>query len=71
MGALAELIEHSLVARADDTGPVTRYRLLEPVRRHTVETLEPADREHVRRGVARLALRAGRDTVRGSEAAAT
>jgi hypothetical protein len=59
--ALAELIEHSLVARADGTGPVTRYRLLEPVRRHAVETLEPADREHVRRGVARWALRAGRE----------
>ncbi len=61
VGALAELIEHSLVARADDMEPVTRYRLLEPVRRYAVETLEPADREHVRRGVARWALRAGRE----------
>lgn len=61
VGAFAELIEHFLVARADDTGPVTRYRLLEPVRRHAVETLEPADREHVRRGVARWALRTGRE----------
>ncbi|MFE7445888.1 ATP-binding protein [Streptomyces chartreusis] len=59
-GALAELIEHSLVDRADDTGPVTRYRMLEPVRRHAVETLEPADREHVRQSVAQWALRAGR-----------
>ncbi|WP_267717188.1 ATP-binding protein [Streptomyces sp. CoH17] len=61
VGALAELIEHSLVARADDRGPVTRYRLLEPVRRHAVQTLEPADREHIRRGVARWALRTGRE----------
>lgn len=60
VGAFAELIEHSLVVRADDTGPVTRYRMLEPVRRHAVETLEPADREHVRRSVAQWALRAGR-----------
>ncbi|MFE4611149.1 hypothetical protein ACFRK5_22830 [Streptomyces niveus] len=61
VGALAELIEHSLVTRDDDTGTVTRYRMLEPVRRHAVETLEPVDREHVRRGVARWALRAGRE----------
>ncbi|MEV4048390.1 helix-turn-helix domain-containing protein [Streptomyces sp. NPDC049744] len=61
VGALAELIEHSLVARADDTGLVTRYRLLEPVRRHAVQSLEPADRERIRRGVARWALRAGRE----------
>lgn len=61
VGALAELIEHSLVTRGDDTGTVTRYRMLEPVRRHAVETLEPVDREHVRRGVARWALRAGRE----------
>lgn len=60
VGALAELIEHSLVARADDAGPVTRYRLLEPIRR-AVETLEPAGQENVRRGVARWALRAGRE----------
>lgn len=59
-GAFAELIEHSLVDRADDTGPVTRYRMLEPIRRHAVKTLEPADREHVRRSVAQWALRAGR-----------
>ncbi|MGW6510781.1 hypothetical protein ACWGCP_25145 [Streptomyces niveus] len=61
VGALAELIEHSLVTRDDDTGTVARYRMLEPVRRHAVETLEPVDREHVRRGVARWALRAGRE----------
>ncbi|MFI2428407.1 ATP-binding protein [Streptomyces sp. NPDC018955] len=61
VGALAELLEHSLVTRADDMEPVMRYRLLEPVRRHAVETLEPADREHVLRGVARWALRAGRE----------
>ncbi|MFD7057511.1 ATP-binding protein [Streptomyces mirabilis] len=60
VGALAELIEHSLVTR-DDAGPVTRYRLLEPVRRYALETLKPADREQVLRGVARWALRAARE----------
>src|SRR5690606_17090605 len=60
VGALAELIEHSLVTRADDAGSVTRYRVLEPVRRHAVESLEPAEREQVRRGVAQWALRVGR-----------
>ncbi|MFB8443293.1 helix-turn-helix domain-containing protein [Streptomyces niveus] len=61
VGSLAELIEHSLVVRGDDTRPVTRYRMLEPVRRHAVEILGPVEREHVRRGVARWALRAGRE----------
>lgn len=60
VGALAELIEHSLVTRGDDVGPVARFRLLEPVRRYALETLEPTDREQVRRGVARWALRAAR-----------
>ncbi|MFI5679084.1 ATP-binding protein [Streptomyces cellulosae] len=59
--ALTELIEHSLVTRDDDAGLVSRFRLLEPVRRYTFETLEPTDREQVRRGVARWALRAARE----------
>jgi predicted ATPase/DNA-binding XRE family transcriptional regulator len=61
VGVLAELIEHSLVTRCDDAGPVARYRLLEPVRRYAFESLEPADREHVRRGVAQWALRTARE----------
>ncbi|MFE3641102.1 ATP-binding protein [Streptomyces sp. NPDC059169] len=61
MGALAELIEHSLVTRGDDAGLVTRFRLLEPVRRYALETLEPSDREQARRGVAQWALRAARE----------
>ncbi|WP_433559296.1 ATP-binding protein [Pseudonocardia xinjiangensis] len=60
MGALAELIEHSLVARGD-VGQIVRFRLLEPVRRYTLETLEPTDREQVRRSVAQWALRAARE----------
>jgi hypothetical protein len=60
-GALAELIEHSLVTRGDDAGLVARFRLLEPVRRYALEMLEPTDREQVRRGVARWALRAARE----------
>jgi predicted ATPase len=59
VGAVAELIEHSLVARAD-VGRVVRFRLLEPVRRYALDQLEPADREQVRRGVGRWALRAAR-----------
>jgi predicted ATPase/DNA-binding XRE family transcriptional regulator len=61
VGVLAELIEHSLVTRCDDAGPVTRYRLLEPVRRYAFESLEPAEREHVRRSVAQWSLRAARE----------
>jgi predicted ATPase/transcriptional regulator with XRE-family HTH domain len=61
VGALAELIEHSLVTRGDDAGPAARFRLLEPVRRHALETLESVDREQARRGVARWALRAARE----------
>jgi predicted ATPase/DNA-binding XRE family transcriptional regulator len=61
VGALAELIEHSLVTRGDDAGPVARFRLLEPVRRYAFATLEPTDREQVRRGVAQWALRAARE----------
>ena len=61
VGSLAELIEHSLVTRGDDAGVVARFRLLEPVRLHALETLEPADREQARRGVARWALRAARE----------
>lgn len=61
VGALAELIEHSLVTRDNDAGPVTRYRLLEPVRRYALETLEPTDRERVLRGVAQWALRTARE----------
>ncbi|MFI7455362.1 ATP-binding protein [Nonomuraea sp. NPDC049714] len=61
VGALAELIEHSLVTRGDDAGLVARFRLLEPVRRYALETLEPTDREQVRRGVAQWALRAARE----------
>lgn len=61
VGALAELIEHSLVARGDDVGRVARFRLLEPVRRYALDQLEPADREQVRRGVGRWALRAARE----------
>lgn len=61
MGALAELIEHSLVTRGDDAGLVARFRLLEPVRRYALETLEPADREQVRRSVAQWALRTGHE----------
>jgi hypothetical protein len=61
VGALAELIEHSLVTRSDDAGLAARFRLLEPVRRHALETLEPADREQARRGLARWALRAARE----------
>ncbi|MFJ6076133.1 ATP-binding protein [Streptomyces sp. NPDC093065] len=60
LGALAELIEHSLVTRDDETAPVTRYRLLEPVRRYAFESLQPPDREQVLRGVAQWALRAAR-----------
>ncbi|GAA3133010.1 hypothetical protein GCM10010466_24520 [Planomonospora alba] len=60
-GALAELIEHSLVTRSDDAGPAGRFRLLEPVRRYALKTLEPADRTQVRRSVARWALRAARE----------
>jgi hypothetical protein len=60
VGALAELIEHSLVIR-DDTGPTgTRYRLLAPVRGHAVGTLAPAERDQVGRQVAEWALRAAR-----------
>lgn len=61
VGALAELIEHSLVTRGDDAGLVARFRLLEPVRRYALETLEPTAREQVRRSVARWALRAARE----------
>ncbi|MFE2336684.1 ATP-binding protein [Streptomyces coelicoflavus] len=60
LGALTELIEHSLVIRDDTTGPLTRYRLLEPVRRYASERLEPHDREQALRGVAQWALRAAR-----------
>ncbi|EIV92886.1 helix-turn-helix domain-containing protein [Frankia sp. QA3] len=60
VGALAELIEHSLVARSD-AGQVARFRLLEPVRRYALETLEPTEREQVQRSVSQWALRTARE----------
>jgi predicted ATPase/DNA-binding XRE family transcriptional regulator len=60
LGELVELIEHSLVLRVS-AGRVVRFRLLEPVRRYALETLEPADREEVRRSVGRWALRTARE----------
>ncbi|MET9219541.1 helix-turn-helix domain-containing protein [Streptomyces sp. NPDC003300] len=61
VGALAELVEHSLVTRGADAGPVARFRLLEPVRRYVFEALGPNDRYHIRRSVAQWALRAARE----------
>ncbi|CAM3513929.1 hypothetical protein KIPE111705_11985 [Kibdelosporangium persicum] len=60
VSALTELIEHSLVARGD-VGHIARFRLLEPVRRYALETLEPAEREQVRQSVGQWALRTARE----------